>query len=150
MAFWEDMARGGAAGLMSGIGSMAKDLREAFVGKEMTPELQVELQKKMMDLEVASTNAQMQMITAEANSQDKWTSRARPSFMYVFYFVLISLIIVAPLIGVFAPVQMQTFFANVDKGFKAIPDSLYALFGSGYLGYTGFRSFEKIKGATPS
>lgn len=148
MAFWEDLAKGGASGLMSGIGELAKDIRQAVTG-ELSPEQQAELQKKAMDLEVAATNAQMQMITAEANSQDKWTSRARPSFMYVFYFILISLIIVAPLAGVFAPGQMQLFFDNVGKGFKAIPDSLYALFGSGYLGYTGFRTFEKVKGASP-
>lgn len=148
MAFWEDMAKGGAAGLMSGIGTMAKDLRSAVTG-EMSPDLQAELQKKAMDLEVAASNAQMQMIMAEASSSDRWTSRARPSFMYVFYFILLSLIIVAPLVGVFAPAQMQAFFDNVGKGFKAIPDSLYALFGSGYLGYAGFRTFEKVKGATP-
>ncbi len=146
MAFWEDMVKGGAEGLLSGVGTLAKDIREAIVGKEMTPELQVELQKKVMDLELMTQTAQMSMITAEANSKDPWTSRARPSFMYVFYFVLLSIGILAPFVGIFYPAQMLTFFNNTKLGFAAIPDSLYTLFGAGYLGYAGARTVEKVKG----
>jgi len=43
---------------------------------------------------------------------------------------------------------MTLFFANVKLGLAAIPDSLYTLFGAGYLGYTGARSFDKIKGVS--
>jgi hypothetical protein len=134
--------------IFSGIGSLAKDIREAVKGKEMTPELQVQLQQKAMDLELATTNAQMEMITAEAKSSDPWTSRARPTFMYVFYLILLTCGIFAPAIGVFFPQTMTVFFTNMGLGFKAIPSDLYALFGAGYLGYTGFRTFEKVKGVT--
>ena len=41
---------------------------------------------------------------------------------------------------------MQAFFANVAAGFEAIPGELWMTFAAGYLGYTGFRSFEKVKG----
>jgi len=98
-----------------------------------------------MELEMSVQAAQVSMITAEANSADKWTSRARPSFMYVFYFILLGLIIVAPFFGLFFPLEMRQFFINVDLGFKAIPDSLYALFGTGYVGYVGARTWEKNK-----
>jgi hypothetical protein len=41
---------------------------------------------------------------------------------------------------------------NVIQGFHnwlaAIPDSYLQLFGVGYLGYTGGRSWEKIKGVS--
>jgi hypothetical protein len=41
---------------------------------------------------------------------------------------------------------------NVAEGFKAwldaIPKELYGLFGVGYVGYTGARTYEKYKGAT--
>lgn len=87
-------------------------------------------------------------IIAEAQSPDPFTSRARPSFMYVFYVVILSLVIIAPLVGVFYPTQMTNFFSNVDLGFKAIPSELWATFTAGYLGYSYFRTDEKKKGVT--
>lgn len=89
-----------------------------------------------------------QAITAEAKSTDPWTSRARPMFMYTFYLILLNLTIVAPALGVFFPEQMTTFFTNVKLGFVAIPEPLWWLFGSGYLGYTTARTVEK-RGAMP-
>lgn len=148
MSVLTDISSGAVGGLLGGIGSMAKDLREAFMGKEMTPELAVELQKKAMDLELATQNAQMSMIVAEASSADPWTSRARPMFMYVFYFMLVGIGVAAPFVGIWYPVYMTQFFTNVGLGLKAIPDALYTLFGAGYLGYTGARMSEKKAGVT--
>lgn len=148
MSWIADLASGATGGILGGAGQLAKDLREMVVGKEMTPELQVQIQQKAMDLELAMTNAQMEMIKAEASSADPWTSRARPSFMYIFYFILMTCGIAAPAIGIWYPQNMTTFFSNMTLGFKAIPDSLYTLFGAGYLGYTGARTIEKYKGVT--
>ena len=148
MSILSEIASGATGGILGGIGILARDIREAIVGKEITPELQVQLQQKAMDLELATVNAQMEMITAEAKSSDPWTSRARPMFMYIFYSILVVCGIVAPLVGIFFPAEMGLFFSNMALGFKAIPADLYALFGAGYLGYTGFRTFEKVKGAT--
>ncbi len=89
--------------------------------------------------------AQLSPILAEAQSADPWTSRARPSFMYVIYLLLL------------ASLPMGVLFAydpglagSVTEGFKAwlssIPEPIVNLFGMGYLGYTGARSFEKWKG----
>lgn len=89
--------------------------------------------------------AQLSPILAEAQSADPWTSRARPSFMYVIYVLLLASI---PMGIVFAvdPGLAQ----NVTEGFKAwlsaIPEPIINLFGMGYLGYTGARSFEKWRG----
>jgi len=147
MSLFSDLTSGAVSGLVSSIGGLAKDIREAIVGAEMKPEQKVALELKVMELEQAATNAQMEMITAEAKSSDPWTSRARPAFMYIFYLILLTCGIIAPLVGVFRPQDMALFFANMALGFKAIPGDLYALFGAGYLGYTGFRTFEKVKGA---
>jgi len=146
MSLLADLGSGAVSGLMLGIGTLAKDIREAIVGAEMKPEQKVALELKVMELEQAATNAQMEMIKAEASSADPWTSRARPAFMYVFYFILLTLGMGAPLVAVFFPGHANIFYSNVAMGFKAIPADLYALFGAGYLGYTGFRSFEKVKG----
>ena len=82
-------------------------------------------------------------ILAEANSDDKWTSRARPSFLYLFYFLMLMLVIVAPFVGVFYPAQMALFYVNVGTGFAAIPEPLWWTFTTGYLGYTSAREFGK-------
>ena len=90
---------------------------------------------------------QMSAILAEAQSADPWTSRARPSFMYVIYVV----ILLGVPMGVLAAFQPEV-AGRVAEGFKAwlhaVPDSLWALFGAGYLGYTGFRSWDKSRGLT--
>lgn len=98
--------------------------------------------------ELKELETRMSAILAEAQSADPWTSRARPSFMYVFYFIIISLTVVAPIIGVFHPEAMQLFFSNVGAGFVAIPEELWWTFSAGYLGYAGARTFEKSKGVS--
>ncbi len=86
-------------------------------------------------------------INSEAQSADPWTSRARPSFMYVIY-ALILFSIPMGFITAFSP---ETATAVTD-GFKAwlgaIPTDLYTLFGIGYLGYAGARSWDKKNGVT--
>jgi hypothetical protein len=112
-------------------------------------------QKAQAQLELLKTNGELQLMTernkiaaAEAASSDKWTSRARPTFMYVFYILLMFLIIIGPIIGIFFNAEMKLFYANVQEGFSAIPDALWGTFIAGYLGYSGFRTFEKAKGVS--
>ena len=113
------------------------------------PKAKAEAQLKLFELqqkgELTELEQRYAAIIAEAQSGDKWTSRARPTFMYVFYVVILSLVIVAPLIGVFFPAQMKAFFENVRLGFEAIPGELWATFTAGYLGYGAYRTFEKVK-----
>lgn len=108
----------------------------------------LELVKEENAVALQTMQASMSAILAEAQSSDKWTSRARPTFMYIFYFVIISLVMIAPIIGVFYPNQMSFFFSNVAKGFDAIPEPMWWTFSAGYLGYAGARSMEKIKGVS--
>lgn len=103
--------------------------------------LKAENQQALSELQIS-----MSAILAEAQSEDKWTSRARPSFMYLFYLVIVTLVIVAPFVGIFSPAGMEQFFKNVGAGFKAIPESLWDTFAIGYVGYAGARSWEKVKG----
>ena len=98
--------------------------------------------------ELKELETRMSAIVAEASSTDPWTSRARPSFLYVFYFVILSLTVVAPVIGVFHSEGMELFFNNVGKGFAALPEELWWTFSAGYLGYAGARTFEKRKGVS--
>jgi hypothetical protein len=79
---------------------------------------------------------------AEAGSADPWTSRARPSFLYLMY-VLLLLCVFGGILGIWYPSQTAQAAININALLKALPPDLYTLFGLGYLGYTGARSFEK-------
>lgn len=105
----------------------------------------LELEKLKLDGTFREMELAIKAITAEAQSADPWTSRARPTFMYVFYGLIVSLVVLAPALGVAAPEAMSQFFANVKAGFDAIPEALWWTFSAGYLGYTGARTFEKRK-----
>jgi hypothetical protein len=133
-------------GLFSGIGTLAKDLRTAITGREpIDANKAAELAMKVQELENAVEQSRISIMVAEAASNDPWTSRARPSFLYVFYVVVIVLTLLAPFLGIFFPNQMNQFYVNVAAGFKAIPESMWATFTVGYLGYTGARTYEKNK-----
>ncbi|PHS23530.1 MAG: hypothetical protein COA83_09695 [Methylophaga sp.] len=96
--------------------------------------------------ELKELETRMSAILAEANSSDPWTSRARPTFMYLFYLVLLILVIIAPFVGIFHPDAMTQFYTNVSLGFKAIPEAMWWTFTTGFLGYAGARTYEKTKG----
>lgn len=119
-----------------------------FPDPEQKAKAELELLQMQSNGELKALEARFSAITAEAQSEDKWTSRARPSFMYVFYFVILSMVVVAPIIGVFFPEQMAAFFSNVATGFEAIPEEMWWVFTAGYLGYTGVRTIEK-RGKVP-
>lgn len=137
---------GGVKGFLAGAGQLARDLRAAITGKEVIDATKVaELDAKLIELEANIQQAQMSVVLAEAQSADPWTSRARPSFMYVIYVMLLAAI---PM-GIFAAINPKM-AADVATGYqawlKAIPSDLYALFGAGYLGYGAFRTFDKRQG----
>ena len=107
---------------------------------------QMELLAMQQSGEFKVLETRMSAILAEANSTDPWTSRARPSFLYVFYAIILGMTVIAPVFGVFNPVAMSVFYDNVGKGFAAIPEEMWWTFTAGYLGYAGARTFEKRKG----
>lgn len=109
---------------------------------------QLELAVMQQNGELKELETRMSAILAEANSADPWTSRARPSFMYVFYFIIIMMTVVLPIVGIFNPEAMMQFYAHSKAGFDAIPDELWWCFTAGYLGYSGARTLEKRKGIT--
>lgn len=135
--------------VFDGLGQFARDLRAAITGKEpISADKAAEIALKVQELETTLEQARMNVMLAEASSSDKWTSRARPMYMYIFYLIVVSLGVLAPFVGIFFPAQMKIFFDNVALGFRAIPDIAWEVFCIGYLGYAGARTFEKSKGVT--
>lgn len=97
------------------------------------------------DRELEQVRVQMQAVVAEAQSADPWTSRARPSFLYVMYALLLWSIPMG-LIAAVRPAMANDIAAGMTAYLAGIPEPLYALFGTGYLGYTVARSWGKAKG----
>lgn len=97
-----------------------------------------------MDGELQQIQMRLSAILMEAQSADKWTSRARPGFMYVVYIYLLSALPFGVLFA-FQPQVAQAVTDGMTAFLAAIPGEMWALFGAGYLGYTGARTVEKRK-----
>lgn len=100
---------------------------------------------KSGELETLKTS--ISAILAEANSADPWTSRARPTFMYVMYIMILASIPIG-IVTIFRPDMAAAVANGMKMWLAAIPESMWALFGVGYVGYTGARSYEKSKGVS--
>ena len=99
--------------------------------------------KMKADGELKGLEASMSAILAEANSKHTMVALARPMFMYIFYFLVVMLVVIFPIVGIFKPEAMALFYGNVGLGFAAIPDAMWTTFTVGYLGYAGARSYDK-------
>ncbi len=104
----------------------------------------LELLKLQGTQEMEALKAQLSAIVAEAQSTDPWTSRARPSFLYVMYALLIWAIPMG-LIAAARPEMAQAIATGMNAYLAGIPEPLYALFGTGYLGYTAAREWGKSR-----
>jgi hypothetical protein len=89
--------------------------------------------------------AHIAALLAEVQSRDPWTSRARPSFLYVMYALLLWALPMG-LIAAFRPATAQAIAAGMTAYLNGLPEPLYTLFGTGYLGYTVARTWGKAKG----
>jgi len=114
----------------------------------------LEAKIKLAELEQAGEFREMEIameaITMEAKSNDKWTSRARPAFLYVMYIFILASIPMG-IYYAYDPTNAALVAEGVKAWLNAIPTELYALFGAGYLGYTKKRSDDKatLLGAEP-
>jgi len=89
---------------------------------------------------------QLSAIISDSQSADPWTSRARPSFLYVVYILLLWAIPMGVL-AMFAPDRAAAFTVGFKGWLASIPDSILQLFGVVMTGYVAGRSWEKVKGA---
>lgn len=105
-------------------------------------EMTILLARMERDGELQELETRMSAIVAEAQSKDPWTSRARPTFLYVVY-LMILMAIPCALLGIWYPVEVVAFMENLKLYFNALPEEMYVLFGLGYLGYSHYRSKDK-------
>lgn len=131
--------------LESLIGPIASIIDKVIPDREARDRAKLELLKLQGTQEMEELKTRMSAIIAEASSADPWTSRARPSFLYVMY-VLILFAIPMGLISAFSPATAKGIADGMGAYLAALPDALYGVFATGYLGYTVARQCGKIAG----
>jgi hypothetical protein len=99
----------------------------------------LEMLRAQQDGHMKDIEVQLSAIIAEAKSADPWTSRARPSFLYVMYIFILAAIPMG-IISVFSPASAVAVAEGMKAWLNAVPDMLWGVFGTGYLGYTVARS----------
>ncbi len=127
------------------IGPIGKLLDKIIPDPQARDRAKMELLQLQGTQEMEALKVQLSTILAEAGSSDPWTSRARPSFLYVMYAIILWAIPMG-LIAAVAPDMAKGIAAGMNAYLAGIPEPLWALFGTGYLGYTAARQWGKVKG----
>ena len=127
------------------IGPVASIIDKIIPDKAARERAKLELLKLEGSQELENIQARLSAIVAEAGSSDPWTSRARPSFLYVMYAIILWALPMG-LIAAFRPEAARDIAAGMNAYLSGLPEPLYALFGTGYLGYTAARQWGKVKG----
>ncbi|MGD9810253.1 MAG: holin family protein [Sphingobium sp.] len=128
------------------VGPIARLIDKIIPDPQARNAAKLELLKLEGTQELEAVRTQLSAILAEAQSPDPWTSRARPSFLYVMYALLLWSIPMG-LIAAARPEMADDIARGMNAYLAGIPEPLYALFGTGYLGYTAARTWGKVKGA---
>jgi hypothetical protein len=127
------------------IGPLASIIDKVIPDKEAREKAKLELLRLEGTQEMQLVQARLAAIVAEAQSADPWTSRARPSFLYVMY-AMILFALPMGLIACFSPQAARDIGSGITSYLDGLPEPLYALFGTGYLGYTVARQWGKAQG----
>ncbi len=128
------------------IGPVAAIIDKVIPNPAQRDKAKLELLALQGSKELAEIQARLSAIVAEANSLDPWTSRARPSFLYVIYLLLLWALPMG-LLAAFSPQTAKEIAEGMNAYLSGLPEPLYALFGTGYLGYTAARQWGKIAGS---
>lgn len=124
------------------IDSGFKLIDKLFTSDEEREQAKLQMLKMKRDGDLEELRTSMSAILTEASSNDPWTSRARPAFMYIVYAYLL----LAPFFGLLFwvdPIAATSVIEGMKLFLASIPGEMWALFGAGYLGYTHYRSQDK-------
>jgi hypothetical protein len=127
------------------IGPLASIIDKVIPDKDARERAKLELVRLEGAQELETISTRLSAILAEAQSPDPWTSRARPGFLYVMYALLLWSLPMG-LVAAFDPQTAHAIAQGMTAHLNALPEPLYALFGTGYIGYTAARQWGKVKG----
>lgn len=95
--------------------------------------------------DAAATATSFQALETEMQSTDRWISRARPTFLYVIYAMILWALPMG-LVAAISPGMSHAITTGMTDYLAALPTELYTLFATGYLGYATLRQLGKVKG----
>jgi len=124
------------------IGFAGTVIDKLFPDKEAAQKAKLEFLQMQQEGQLKELETRMSAIVAEAKSDDPWTSRARPTFMYVIY-IMILISIPMGIVSAFNPDLAVSIAEGMKSWLSSIPDGLWATFGIGYTGYSVARSIDK-------
>jgi hypothetical protein len=145
-------------------GKLAEDVINSLKAGEVSPEIQVEMEKIMKEHEqemaritleehklVAEGLAGSQNLEAQAyKSDDQYVRRTRPMILRKLFYTCIVYTFFAPVIVVVAGIALgagaEAAILTAFMGMiKWVGGWLFSTFGAAYLGYAGARSLDKRK-----
>lgn len=141
MNLGQEIASQGIGTIVSGIGSLAKDIRSAVTG-EPSPEKILELQAKLMELDNLANQAQTEVNKTEAVHTSIFVAGWRPFIGWICGFGIGTKFVFIP-IGVW----LCSLF-GVEATVPNIDTSELLTLVLGMLGLGGLRTFEKYTNST--
>jgi hypothetical protein len=142
MGIWESILSGGVGSIFSGIGSLAKDIREAVTGEAIVdPQKKLEVEAKLMELDFLITKAQTDINQAEARNPNLFVSGWRPAVGWCCAMALFWQFIGSPMFEWGCKMAGKVIEAPILDT-SALMTILMAMLGMG-----GMRTYEKIKSA---
>jgi len=158
MGVLDQLLAGGIKGVAEGVGSLAKDIRAAITGPEMTAEQKTQIEMQLMvmeaaankaaaDFDIAQMQGQVDLNKIEAGSDSLFKSGWRPAVGWICVSGLALAFLIKPLLP--WACQVGALMLGGESVVPPIPDipmgDLLVLL-SGLLGLGTMRSVEKIKG----
>jgi hypothetical protein len=128
------------------LGPLTAIIDKVIPDKDARDRAKLELLRLQGSQEMELLQARLSAIITEAGSTDPWTSRARPTFLYVMYAIILWSVPMG-LISALSPDTAQAIGRGMTAYLNGLPESLYALFGTGYLGYSVVRQWGKVAGS---
>jgi len=143
MSILTDISSGAVGGLLGGVGTLAKDIRQAITG-DLPAEKRAEIEQKLLELENSAMASQNEINKIEAASEDKFVSRWRPFIGWVGGFALAYQSIVYPVMCWVAKVGFNYMgeFPKLDGA--TLSGILVSLLGVGVM-----RSYDKWQQPNP-
>lgn len=114
--------------LVFGVGNKLID--KLFSSPEEKAKAQLELLKLQQSGELDFMKVQLSAIITEAQSSDPWTSRARPTFLYMCYILILAGIPMG-IISAISPSTGQNIASGFGAWLEAIPSEIVTLMGIG-------------------
>lgn len=128
------------------LGPLTSIIDKAIPDREARERAKLELLRLEGSQEMALLQTRLSAIVSESQSADPWTSRARPSFLYVIY-VMILWALPMGIVSAVNHAAASAIASGMTAYLSALPEPLYVLFGTGYLGYTAARQWGKVQGS---